>query len=165
MNNPDLIKDVSDFHRKFGIPVRPTGERFSMKVLAFRMEFLMEELDEFNQAVSATPPNLAETLDALVDLVYVAIGTADMLNLPFAKAWAAVQEKNMLKVRASDPSASKRGSDLDVVKPKGWTPPDIYKLLPPEDQALMKPPMPVLPVVGQQIDLEQAIATKENKSE
>lgn len=43
--------------------------------------------------------------------------------------WNDVQRANMSKVRATDPSASKRGSAWDVVKPIGWVPPRTEELV------------------------------------
>lgn len=43
--------------------------------------------------------------------------------------WIDVQRANMSKVRAEKASDSKRGSQWDVVKPKGWTPPQTEEIL------------------------------------
>jgi predicted HAD superfamily Cof-like phosphohydrolase len=68
--------------------------------------------------------------DALIDLVYVAMGTAHLLGLPWEALWNEVQIANMRKVRAAaDASDSKRGSAFDVVKPPGWQPPNIKRIL------------------------------------
>jgi predicted HAD superfamily Cof-like phosphohydrolase len=71
--------------------------------------------------------------DALIDLVYVALGTADLMGLPWEKMFEEVQRANMAKERAksADESMAKtgRGHVLDVVKPAGWTPPDHLPIL------------------------------------
>ena len=67
-----------------------------------------------------------KVLDALVDLVYVALGTAYLHGFgpqKFNEAWRRVHEKNMEKIRAPSADHSKRGSAFDVIKPAGWTPP------------------------------------------
>jgi len=43
--------------------------------------------------------------------------------------WTDVQRANMSKVRAERASDSKRGSQWDVVKPKGWVPPQTEEIL------------------------------------
>lgn len=123
----DLFQDVGDFHRKFDLPSFPeVGPAFiDGSAFEFRYKFLEEELAELLEAYNDR--DLAKVLDALVDLVYVALGTAHLFGLPFNEAWAAVQRANLQKERAasaSDPR-SKRGHQLDVVKPAGWQPPDI----------------------------------------
>ena len=91
--------------------------------LKFRSKFMREEFNEFMDA--AGHEDLAGMADALVDLVYVAMGTAHMMGLPWETLWSEVQRANMQKERAVRVEQSKRGSTLDVIKPDGWTPPDI----------------------------------------
>lgn len=116
------FRDVYTFHQKFGLLPTPATPHFlDQETLAFRLKFMREELDEFIEG--HTTGNMADTGDALVDLVYVALGTAVMMGLPFDEMWAEVQRANMTKERCTDPADSKRGSALDVIKPPGWTPP------------------------------------------
>ena len=146
-----LFNDVGDFHEKFDLPfVRnfpidnpdgsttygddaPAGpiKRSAKKLnelLEFRTKFLDEELDEFKKGIAEG--DIAQQADALVDLVYVALGTAHMLGLPWDQLWDDVQRANMTKERAAaDGSNSKRGSDLDVIKPAGWVGPDTVGIL------------------------------------
>ena len=89
----------------------------------YRVGFLHEELDEL--CLSYEDSDLEGCADALIDLVYVAMGTALMMGLPWEKLWNEVQRANMAKRLAKpDGSDSKRGSPLDVVKPPGWVGPD-----------------------------------------
>jgi predicted HAD superfamily Cof-like phosphohydrolase len=120
-------EDVKQFHRKYGVPVSETPSLLSPEKLEFRTKFLREELNEFING--ASEGNLEKMGDALIDLVYVALGTAHMMGLPWQLMWNEVQLANMRKVRATDPSQSKRGSALDVVKPGGWKGPDHYKYI------------------------------------
>lgn len=151
----DNFGDVGRFHTKFGLPNvndDPPGPReFCEDLMQFRLNFLLEELKELMESMDAyfSPssdakgeptvkielegaPEVdhAKAFDALLDLVYVALGTAHLMGYPWDDGWDRVQRANMTKVRAqSDGSDSKRGSSFDVVKPKGWTPPDIEGLL------------------------------------
>ena len=86
----------------------------------------MEELAEYTQAI--TKKDDAGALDALVDIVYIALGTAWLFNLPFEKAWKEVQTANMKKIRAKSKS-KKRGTAFDVIKPKGWKAPNIDQIV------------------------------------
>ena len=123
--------DVAAFHAKFGVPSHldtPLGLP-SKDVLEFRAKFLKEELTEMVEAYEAH--DLQKYLDALLDLVYVAYGTALMSGVSpelWAKLWQTVQDANMRKVRAAsvEESAAKTGrsSQYDVVKPDGWVSPD-----------------------------------------
>ena len=127
LNRTDLINDIDRFHKKFGfektdkpnIPDDP-------ELVNFRTSFLLEELAEYSQAI--TKKDTAGALDALVDIVYIALGTAWLFNLPFEKAWKEVQRANMEKIRAKD-TTGKRGTKFDVIKPKGWKAPNIDQIV------------------------------------
>ena len=72
----DDFKDVRAFHVKFKLPVDDGGppEPMSPEILAFRMRFLHEERIEYIDAFDKR--NLTKAVDALIDFVYVAFGTA-----------------------------------------------------------------------------------------
>jgi predicted HAD superfamily Cof-like phosphohydrolase len=127
----DNFRDVGDFHEKFGLhrsDKQPGIQQIDHELLEFRTKFMQEELDEFIEAVEAG--DHAKAFDALLDLTYVVMGTAHLAGYPWQAGWQLVQQANMAKVRAKpDGSDSKRGSSWDVVKPEGWTPPDIEGLL------------------------------------
>lgn len=55
----------------------------------------------------------------LADLIYVAVGAALELGIPLGAVWAEVHTANMRKV-----GGGRRG-DGKVLKPEGWTPPDV----------------------------------------
>ena len=112
------IADVKAFHEKFGFLVHETPGHLTKRKLRERVEFLEEELAEFK--VACATQDLAEQGDALIDLVYVALGTAVMLGLPWEAMWAEVQRANMAKERG----VGKRGHQFDCVKPEGWMPPN-----------------------------------------
>lgn len=126
------FEDVGEFHEKFGLyntnhhDIGP--QPWNPSLLEFRAKFLQEEVNEFLDGMEEG--DHAQMFDALLDLVYVALGTAHFLGYPWQMGWNRVQAANMAKVRAqSDGSDSKRGSSFDVVKPEGWTPPNIEALL------------------------------------
>lgn len=140
----DLFKDVGEFHTKFGLhavsqsraglivtgtfPPGPAAALFSQEAIDFRTEFLDEELDEFKKGLAEG--DAAQVADALVDLVYVALGTAHLFGFPFQQLWDDVQRANLAKERAAaDGSNSKRGSSLDVIKPEGWQGPQTGRIL------------------------------------
>lgn len=124
---PHLMTDIKEFHEKFGLQPAQEPSLLPPELRDFRIKFMQEELDEF---VTAHRNNdLAGCLDALVDLTYVALGTAYLMNVPFDKAWQVVHQANMMKVRAERAQHSKRGTAFDVVKPPGWVAPDINQVI------------------------------------
>lgn len=130
--------DVCAFHRKFDVPRNDVPGFLSDELMEYRIKFLYEELTEFREAYSDKDETKA--FDALIDLVYVVLGTAYMMNLPWHDGWYVVQCANMQKVRAQHPDESKRGTAVDVIKPEGWVSPDMRLkaiLLMEQHQALM----------------------------
>lgn len=115
--------DIEDFHVKFGLTYEGPPRQLDEEATKFRVGFMQEELDEYRAAVYAG--DLAGQFDALIDLVYVALGTAYLQGFPFGDGWKEVHRANMSKVRAKDVGESKRSSTLDVVKPANFVPPDI----------------------------------------
>ena len=127
MDKDTLIKDIDAFHKKYGFKKNDSVSiPDDNELVNFRTSFLLEELAEYTQAI--TKKDTAAALDALVDIVYIALGTAWLFNLPFEKAWEEVQKANMKKIRTKSKS-KKRGTSFDVVKPKGWTAPDIEQII------------------------------------
>ena len=142
-----LFTDIQDFHKKFGLVYDGNARHLPPDLIEFRRRFLGEELDEYNESsdlttveLSTSNPDgaehqvitklLSDQLDALVDLVYVALGTAYLQGFDFDEAWRRVHAANMAKKKAEpDGSDSKRGSPHDVVKPEGWVAPDLIDLV------------------------------------
>lgn len=135
--------DVRVFSQKFGFITADTPGHLAKHKLKERCECMMEELKEFADACgleygydeasssykfSPMDPdqNLAAQADALVDLVYFALGTAVMLGLPWQQLWDDVHRANMSKVRGIKPT---RGHAADVVKPDGWVGPRTEEIL------------------------------------
>lgn len=108
------MEDVRAFHEKFGQLNNYEPGFLTRRKLEERARFLQEELDELLAA-----PTLDLQADALVDLVYVAKGTAVMMGLPWTALWDDVQRANMAKVRGM----THRGNLVDVCKPDGWVGP------------------------------------------
>lgn len=129
----DNFRDVGWFHDKFGldnVTYQGAGPRdVPPELLEFRRKFLHEELDEFEKGMAQG--DHAQMADALVDLVYVAMGTAHLMGYPWHQLWDDVQRANMAKVRVqtTEVADSERGGKYDVVKPPGWMPPDAGMIL------------------------------------
>jgi predicted HAD superfamily Cof-like phosphohydrolase len=115
-----MIDYVYEFHRKFGLPLG-TDDELTREAETFRVNFMLEELREFKKALH--DGDAVGQFDALLDLVYVAQGTALFLGIDpmqWAAGMRAVHDANMSKVRAKNSGESKRGTQLDVVKPDTW---------------------------------------------
>lgn len=116
------IQDLWDFRTRYGMKIHQTPT-FDEEMLRERIVYLREELQELEDAIENQ--DLVEVADALVDLVYIAKGSALGLGLAWAPMWDEVQRSNMSKEVARTPAESKRGIVGDVYKPEGWKAPDI----------------------------------------
>ncbi|OXE37528.1 MAG: hypothetical protein CGW95_01030 [Phenylobacterium zucineum] len=131
----DFVGDIEEFHSKFGLFYDGKPRMLPTELADFRQKFLQEEKNEYVLHTEActiavherdeaeVTHQLAQMLDGLVDLVYVAVGTAHLHGFDFREAWRRVHAANMAKVRAQRAEDSKRGTTYDVVKPDGWLPP------------------------------------------
>lgn len=121
----DELDDVRAFYEKFGQHIAPRPALGNPFRVNERINFMQEELDEFRQA--ALSGDLAGQADALVDLIYVAKGTALELGLSdcWEVLWQDVQRANMAKVIGK----THRGINIDVAKPPGWKGPTTEEIL------------------------------------
>ena len=120
------VEDIARMHDKYGVHAaleKLDGEKLKA-FLKFRIDFLQEELDEMKKAYEEGGESAADdTVDALIDLCVVAIGTLDAFRVNSYKAWDAVDDANMNKevgIKASRPNPL---GLPDLIKPEGWTAP------------------------------------------
>jgi len=122
----DMWDDIKCFHEKFLREYTGPGRLLPEDLQEFREITMAEELGEYKEAVESG--NKEEILDALVDLVYFAIGTVYLHGFNFPEAWRRVHKANMQKV-ISKGEGSDRGGEFDVVKPEGWEAPNLGDLV------------------------------------
>ena len=113
-------KDIRKMHKHYKAhkTVKNMDQETLDLLLKFRINFLEEELNELRDAESAE-----DTVDALIDLCVVAIGTLDLFGVDAQKAWDEVHQRNMQKqvgVKASRPNPL---GLPDLIKPEGWIAP------------------------------------------
>ena len=123
----NLQNDVLEFQKKFDM-IELKGDNKVIQLTEeqkeTRITLLKEELQEFISA--CIEDDMYEQADALVDLVYIALGTSNLMNLPFQELWDDVHRANMQKERGIKPS---RNLKVDVVKPEGWIGPKTQEIL------------------------------------
>jgi len=121
-----MYHDVVKFQKKFKIPARETPGFPDDVIIGYRLNFIMEEYMELKDSIANK--DLAETFDALIDLVYVILGTASIMGLPWYLGWKVVHNANMNKIRIEDQKAT-RHRGFDIIKPPGWISPDLKSIL------------------------------------
>mgnify|MGYP003337522294 CR=1 FL=1 len=117
-----MYDKVHAFREKMGLPIGTQPQLLSPEQTSYFARFIMEELSEYLRGVEEG--SLVDASDALVDLVYVTLGMAHAMGLPFYRLFNIVHAANMEKEPANDFIRSLRGQQYDVVKPLGWIPPE-----------------------------------------
>ena len=87
---------------------------------------IAEEFTELNEAYSANDP--VEILDALEDILVVTIGAINSMGADGEGAWNEVMRTNFAKIDPVTGKVRKR-EDGKVLKPEGWTPPNLKPFL------------------------------------
>lgn len=119
-----MAEDVQRFLTTIiGLPIPEEPTRLTSPRKVYAVGHLTEELEEF-----ARSHKIEDEVDALIDLVYVALGRLIEMGVCPGAAFEEVHQANMQKQRGQ---VSKRPNSLgyDAVKPDGWTGPDIEKML------------------------------------
>lgn len=117
----DMVEDVLAFHRKFACYVGDYPHLPEPGVVRLRLGLIREEYRELLKAIRLG--DLAAIADAIADLMYVIVGTAITLGIDIRPIWQAVQQANMAKTGGGT------RADGKILKPPGWTAPDIGKLI------------------------------------
>lgn len=128
----DPFGDVLEFHEAFSHPIGTEPNPLDPDLVAKRLKWMREELDEFELWASRVgDPEwdqnlvLAEMYDAMIDELYFVYGTLVAMNLRPEPGFRAVHAANMAKLH-DGPDGTKvavYNEDGKVVKPEGWEPP------------------------------------------
>jgi predicted HAD superfamily Cof-like phosphohydrolase len=130
-----MVSDIYDMHEKFGVHAwvdqqikkyviddENRDHNLLHTYLKFRIDFLQEELTEMKTAFAEE--NTTEIVDALIDLMVVALGTLDAFNINTEKAWNEVHVANMRKEPGVKPSRPNPLGLPDLIKKPDWIGPD-----------------------------------------
>lgn len=115
MNNE--WEEVKKFHEAFGQPVSDLPALLEPFFVKRRTEWIEEELREFNEAT-----NIVDQADAMIDVIYFALGTLVEMGVKPDGLFSIVQEANMSKLW-EDGKARYR-PDGKIIKPVGWQAPE-----------------------------------------
>lgn len=116
MTNP--FKDQETFMRACDQSV----DDYDFSQYAMYLKLIDEEVLELKTAVENNDD--IEQLDALIDILVVTIGAIHSMGADGEGAWNEVMRTNMAKIDSETGKVRKR-EDGKVLKPEGWTPPDL----------------------------------------
>ncbi len=101
-------------------------DKYDGSQYAMYLKLIDEEVGELHQAVVANDD--VEQLDALIDILVVTIGAIHSIGADAEGAWKEVMKTNFAKIDRETGKVRKR-EDGKVLKPQGWTPPDLKPFL------------------------------------
>ena len=113
-----IQRQLMDFHRAMNQPI---GTNPEMRTPELRASLIEEEAKETVEAIRSG--DFVEAIDGMCDLLYVVFGTAVAFGIDLEPFFEEVHRTNMLKTTGAIREDGKR------LKPEGWKPPDIEKLL------------------------------------
>jgi predicted HAD superfamily Cof-like phosphohydrolase len=108
---------VRDFHRRFNHPVADTPEILNKGRVVARGSWMQEELDEFHAAET-----IYEQADAMIDLMYFALGTLVEMGIEPDEIFDVVHNANMSKLWPDGKPHYK--DDGKTRKPPDWQDPE-----------------------------------------
>lgn len=106
---------VREFHEKFGSPHKDIPELVPVDRVEKRYNWMLEEINEFKEAKS-----LDEQADAMIDLIYFALGTMVEMGVKPEELFDIVHRANMSKLWED---GKPRMKDTKVMKPPTWVDP------------------------------------------
>lgn len=117
----DWYQDIVDFHKGAGHYIGSKPEVPSSTTKQLRLNLIDEEVNETLQAIKED--NLEGVADGITDSIVVLLGTAVSYGVDIRPIWDEVHRTNMAKI-----GGGKRRNGKSL-KPLGWQPPNINKLL------------------------------------
>ena len=78
--------------------------------------------EEFDELIASNTKQ--DDLDALIDILVVTVGALHSLGVDAEGAWNEVMRTNFAKIDSATGKVRKR-EDGKVLKPEGWTPPEL----------------------------------------
>ena len=118
----NLFRDQEKFMRACD---QVTGT-FDQQQFTMYVGLIEEEFKELTEAVNNH--DQLETLDALIDILVVTIGAVHSMGADGEGAWREVMNTNFAKIDKDTGKVRKR-EDGKVLKPIGWSPPNLKPFL------------------------------------
>lgn len=89
-------------------------------------DLIVEEFAEFIEAFNMEDD--VEQLDACMDMIWVILGYCHMKKFDIRGGWDEVSKSNLCKIDSKTGKVIRR-EDGKILKPEGWTPPDLTKFV------------------------------------
>ena len=120
----NMFRDVKEFQTAVGQNVGTEPEFPNQVERELRKKLMAEEVQEYFEGENNN--DLENIAKELADIIYIVCGTAVSYGIPLDRVFDEVHRSNMAKLVDGKPV---RRDDGKILKPEGWTPPDIKKIL------------------------------------
>lgn len=123
----ELVLKLKEFHQAFNAPVEHSPYIPDDATVRLRYNLALEELQEFMDACQTE--NHVKIFDALVDQLYILIGTAHVFGMADAleAGFAEVHRSNMTKLNAEGKPVFRE--DGKIIKSELYEEPDLHTVL------------------------------------
>ena len=112
-------KEVKLFHEKLNHPVSQYPKKIDVERAKKRYNWMLEEINEFMEAVEQE--DLVEEADAMIDVIYFALGTLVEMGIRPDELFEIVQHANMSKLW--EDGKPHYADDGKTIKPITWEDP------------------------------------------
>ena len=117
----NMVSDIQKMYDKYGFNTYNFSEEKLNSFLDFRVNFIEEELSELKSAIEQR--DKSEVVDAIIDIIVVAIGTLHLFDVDIHKAWDEVLKTNLMKKVGEKDTRKNNFGFPDLIKPEGWISP------------------------------------------
>jgi predicted HAD superfamily Cof-like phosphohydrolase len=123
------IEQLREFHQAFNLPSRKNVTLIPINEFSLRNKLIVEEIDEL--FVAYCDSNLVEIADAIIDSMYVLIGTAIQFGMAdkLEQMFDEVHRSNMSKLDENGNPIL--GADGKVLKSNLFSPPNLDQFINP----------------------------------
>ena len=112
--------------KQFMLACDQTVDEVNIKQARMYMGLIDEEYQELDDAIERK--DIVEMADALTDMIVVIIGTGLSIGLDMEAIWDEVMLSNFRKINPETGKVIRR-EDGKILKPEGWKPPNIQKII------------------------------------
>lgn len=114
-----MNKDVNTF-------IDACDQKPSLENISLYRNLIVEEFWEFKMGDDKNDD--IERLDGCMDMIWVILGYCHMKKFDIRGGWDEVAKSNLCKIDSKTGKVIRR-DDGKILKPEGWTPPDLTKFV------------------------------------